>query len=116
MQSFSSDIAALDFVESVMACNNDWYMTPSVLDEMPTEKREVFLSDSTFINERRFYEGYDVTLFDSLRRELAQQHPEFEAQLRLDMIGVVPSRESYEVRYEKMMDALVSQPVKLREL
>lgn len=116
MQSFSSDIAALDLVESIMSCNNEWYIAPSVLVEMPSEKREIFLHDSTFINEQRFYEHYDLTIFDSLRREIAQRRPEDEAELRIDMINVIPHRECYEIRNKRMIDALVSQPVKLREL
>ncbi|WP_338680959.1 hypothetical protein OPV09_07070 [Janthinobacterium sp. TB1-E2] len=116
MQGFSSDIAALNLVESIMSCSNDWYMTPSVLVEMPTEKRDVFLHDSTFINEQRFYEDYDMTLFDSLRRSIAQQYPEQKAELKLDKIGMIPQRESYDIRQKRMMDALVSQTAKLRDL
>lgn len=116
MLSFSSDIAALNLVESIMSCSNDWYMTPSVLAEMPSEKREVFLHDSIFINDQKFYEDYDMTLFDSLRRSIAQQYPQAEAQLTLERIGVVPQREHYDIRQKRMMNALVSQTAKLRDL
>ncbi|GAB2855634.1 hypothetical protein GCM10027277_25220 [Pseudoduganella ginsengisoli] len=116
MQSFSCDIAALNLVESIMVCSNEWYMTPSVLAEMSSEKRDVFLHDSTFINEQRFYEDYDMTLFDSLRRAISQQYPDCEAQLKLDMIDVIPQRESYQVRHKRMIDKLLSESVKLRDV
>ncbi|MQA23507.1 hypothetical protein [Rugamonas rivuli] len=113
---FSSDIAALDLVESIIACCNEWYMTPSVLAEMSGAKREVFLHDSICYTDQRFYEEYDMTLFDGLRKTIAQQHPESAAQLRLDQIDVIPQREDFAIRHKRMMEALVSQSVKLHAL
>jgi hypothetical protein len=115
-QDFFSDIAALNLVESVMACSNEWYMTPSVFAEMSSEKRKVFLQDSTCINDQRFYEDYDMTLFDSLREALAVQHPELESQLRLEKISSIPPRESFELRQERMIEAIISQPVNLLDV
>lgn len=108
-QRFSSEVGVLDLVESVMACCNEWYMSPSVLDEMPGEKREVFLHDSTFQTEQRFFEIYDMTLFDKLRRALGELRPELKAQLRLDKIEDVPQRESFEVRHRRMINKIYTQ-------
>jgi hypothetical protein len=108
-QRFSSEVGVLDLVESIMACCNEWYMTPSVLDEMPGEKRKVFLHDSTFHTEQRFFEIYDMTLFDKLRRTLGEQRPELKAQLRLDKIDDVPQRESFEVRHRRMINKIYTQ-------
>lgn len=113
---FASDIAALDLVESIMACCNEWYMTPSVLAEMPEAKREVFLHDSICHTDQRFYEEYDMTLFDGLRKTIAQQHPESAAQLRLDKIDLIPQREDFAIRHKRMMDALMSQSSRLHAL
>ncbi|MCU0121735.1 hypothetical protein N8H74_26035 [Pseudomonas sp. B2M1-30] len=116
MENFSCDYAAIDLVESLMVSSNEWFMTPSVLAEMSSQKREVFLHDSTFITEQHFYEEYDMTLFDSLRRALAQQHPEQREKLRLDKIDVIPHRESFEVRHNRMLAALSAQSVELRDI
>ncbi|OFA00308.1 hypothetical protein [Duganella sp. HH101] len=113
---FASDIAALDLVESIIACCNEWYMTPSVLAEMSEAKRQVFLHDSICYTEQRFHQEYDMTLFDGLRKTLAQRHPESAAQLRLEQIDAIPRREDFAARHKRMMEALVSQSVKLHAL
>jgi hypothetical protein len=115
-ENFESDIGTLDLVESLISCSNEWYMTPSVLAEMSPEKREVFLQDSTCHTEQHFYERYDVTLFDSLRKHLAELHPELAPLLRIDKIDEIPLRESFDVRHKRMIDAIVKQPVELRDI
>lgn len=112
MKSFSSDAAAIDLVESLVISSNEWYMTPSVLEGIPLNKREIFLQDSTFGDAHRFYERYEMTLFDDLRKTLAQQKPELKLELRLDDSDVIPQRESFEVRQERMIAAICAQPFK----
>ncbi|WP_447772539.1 hypothetical protein [Pseudomonas kilonensis] len=112
MQSFSSDAAAIDLVESLIVSSNEWYMTPSVLEEIPYNKREVFLQDSTFGDAHRFYERYEMTIFDNLRKALAQQKPELKPELRLEDSDVIPQRESFDVRHQRMIAAICAQPFK----
>ncbi|MBK1888691.1 hypothetical protein Undi14_01495 [Undibacterium sp. 14-3-2] len=115
-QRFSSEVGVLDLVESIIACSNEWYMSPSVLDEMPIGKREVFLQDSTFQTEQRIFDIYDMTLFDNLRRTLGEQRPELKAQLRLEKINDIPIREIFEVRHKKMINKIETQCLKLLDL
>lgn len=116
MESFSSDPGLIDLVESVMISSNEWYLTPSVLAQMPREKKEVFLHDCTFFNEFRFYEQYDMILLEEARRNLAKNQPEFITALRLDQVDYVPSREDFALRHERMIGAMCAQPFKVREM
>ncbi len=103
-------------VESVLVGSNEWYMRPSVLDGMSSEKREVFLHDCTFFNEHRLYEQYDMVLLEDARRTLAQKKPELVHALRLDRTQYVPIRDGYNVRHQRMIAQMCAQPFKLREL
>lgn len=116
MENFKSDIGTLDLVESLISCSNEWYMTPSILADMSPEKREVFLQDVTCHTEQHFYERYEMTLFDGLRKHLAELEPELAPLLRLDKIDEIPLRESFEVRHKRMIGAILEQPVKLRDI
>lgn len=116
MESFSSDPGLLDLVESVMISSNEWYLTPSVLAQMPTKKKEVFLRDCTFFNEHRFYEQYDMILLEEARRELAKNQPELIAAFRLDQVDYVPSREDFALRHERMIATMSAQTFELREI
>ncbi|QQQ51610.1 hypothetical protein JJQ97_05065 [Pseudomonas syringae] len=116
MESFSSDPGLIDLVESVMISSNEWYLTPSVLAQMPSEKKEVFLHDCTFFNEHRFYEQYDMILLEDARRDLAKNQPELIAALRLDLVDYVPFREDFAVRHERMIAAMCAQPFEFREI
>ncbi|HGM4916816.1 hypothetical protein [Pseudomonas aeruginosa] len=116
MEGFSSDPGLIDLVESVLVGSNEWYMRPSVLDGMSSEKREVFLHDCTFFNEHRLYEQYDMVLLEDARRTLAQKKPELVHALRLDRTQYVPIRDGYNVRHQRMIAQMCAQPFKLREL
>jgi len=116
MESFSSDPGLIDLVESVMISSNEWYLTPSVLAQMSSEKKEVFLHDCTFFNEHRFYKQYDMILLEEARRNLAKKQPELIAALRLDRVDYVPSREDFSLRHERMIAAMCAQPFELRDM
>ncbi|NBG93652.1 hypothetical protein [Pseudomonas sp. 9.1(2019)] len=116
MESFSSDPGLIDLVESVMISSNEWYLTPSVLTKMPSEKKKVFLHDCTFFIEHRFYEQYDMILLEEARRNLAKNQPELIAALRLDQVDYVPSREDFALRHERMIAAMCAQPFEVQEM
>lgn len=50
-----------------MVANDGWYIRPSIINNMK-KKKEILLDDCMFINERKFYEPYDLSIFDDLRK------------------------------------------------
>ncbi|HDI3197224.1 TPA: hypothetical protein PMB05_003797, partial [Vibrio cholerae] len=72
---------------------------PSVLNDLSDDARTVFLNDCMFINERRFYQDYDLSLFNQLKSDITGNRVEC---FRRD----VPEREDYETRYNKMMKVI----------
>lgn len=109
LKSFATEAMAINFIESILSCSNDWYMTPSVLRELPEEKQRIFLEDSMFTNERHFWETYDMTLLDTLRETLALKYPKDEENFRAKERKILPIREIYDVRHKRMMDKIFAE-------
>ena len=98
--SFSNKIEILNFIESIISSCDGWYIKPSIIDNMSTEKRDVFLNDCMFINERKFYHDYDLTIFDQLRLEIVGDK---ECEIEKQKIEFIPNREPYDIRYTNMI-------------
>lgn len=97
---FNNDRSIIKFVESIISSSDGWYIKTSVIDNLSDEKRSIFLNDCMFINERRFYEDYDLSIFDDLKMKVCcfeTDNPE---------LHIVPTRDDYETRYKTMIEAI----------
>ncbi|MCW8332013.1 hypothetical protein MD588_24780 [Photobacterium sp. SDRW27] len=97
---FNEELSVIKFIESVISSCDGWYIKPSIIDNMPDEKKKVFLDDCMFINERRFYQDYDLSIFDGLKMEICGLEHDSEE------LTVFPNRDEYESRYNVMMEAI----------
>ncbi|NQY20028.1 MAG: hypothetical protein HRT40_01770 [Campylobacteraceae bacterium] len=57
-----------------------------------------------FIYERRFYNEYDLSIFDKLREELCN---ELNNKNELKKVSFIPKRDAYKARYIKMLNKIV---------
>jgi len=99
-QAFIDKLSVLNFVESIIVSNDGWYMQPSIINSMNEEKRNIFMEDCMFQNERKFYEVYDLSIFDDLRKKICLELNKTD---ELKKINFIPKREKYEDRYINML-------------
>ncbi|EGR0593940.1 hypothetical protein FG071_19190 [Vibrio cholerae] len=97
---FSSEYNIVKYVESLMSVSDGWFLKPSVIKNMSEEKNSTFETDCMFLNERSFFEDYDLSIFDDLKMNrfgLSDEDKE---------ITFIPERADYSSRYEKMLEAM----------
>ena len=99
-QAFIDKLSVLNFVESIVVSNDGWYMQPSIINSMKEEKRNIFMKDCMFQNERKFYEAYDLSIFDDLRKDICLELNKTD---ELEKINFIPKREEYQDRYINML-------------
>lgn len=102
---FINKLTILEFVESIIASNDNWYISPSIIrDDMSLEKRKVFEEDCMFNNERTFYKPYELSIFDNLRKTICE---ELSLDDEIKKISYIPKRENYETRYKRMIEKTI---------
>ncbi|MBU3128486.1 hypothetical protein [Clostridium tagluense] len=62
------DINILNMVESLMCGDEQWFIKPSIIKNKPIERVKIIEEDIYCVNERKFLQEYDVSIFDDLRR------------------------------------------------
>lgn len=101
---FSSRTKVIKFVESVMSTSDNWFVKPSIIDDMNVDKQEFFRQDCMFYNERKLFEEYDFSIFDALKLSVCCGD---QLTALNEEITHIPQREEYSVRYEKMMEKIL---------
>lgn len=104
---WSTDIDLLNFFESILIQDAQFYLPPSVQKKWTSEKLKVITDDYFFINERKFLQEYDVSIFDDLRKKISNNCPEDIKQHEFEKISTLPSREPFIERYRRMTPALI---------
>ncbi|HAS6444354.1 TPA: hypothetical protein GRR81_25190 [Vibrio parahaemolyticus] len=92
------NIDALNFIESIMMNDGDWFISPSVVTSWSDVKKELIEQDYRFINERRLFDEYDISLFDEVRRVLCQSLDSECRDHELKKINSLPTRQDFEAR------------------
>ncbi|KAB7700289.1 hypothetical protein GBN26_09445 [Plesiomonas shigelloides] len=97
---FTSKYKVIKYVESVMSTSDGWFLKPSVIDGMSKEKLDFFTTDCMFINERKLFQQYDLSIFDELKIKVCGMD-------RNDLeLTSIPVREEYSSRYDKMLEVM----------
>mgnify|MGYP000900224241 CR=1 FL=1 len=104
---WSTDIDLLNFFESILIQDAQFYLPPSVQKKWTSEKLKVITDDYFFINERKFLQEYDVSIFDDLRKKISNNCPEDIKQHEFEKISTLPYREPFIERYRRMTPALI---------
>lgn len=97
---FSSEYKVLKYVESTMSTSDGWFLKPSVIDNMPKEKKEFFCTDCMFLNERKLFHDYDLSIFDELKIKRFNMSSEEKELLS------TPDRSDYDLRYQNMLEVM----------
>ncbi|TOB87574.1 hypothetical protein CGJ96_23675, partial [Vibrio parahaemolyticus] len=97
---FSSEYKVIKYVESIMSISDGWFIKESVLKNMTKEKEETFLTDCMFLNERKPFQDYDLSIFDKLKIEKFGIAPDDQ-----ELVSI-PKRPPYDIRYTKMLEAM----------
>jgi hypothetical protein len=98
--SFNNKLSIIEFVESIMSSCDGWYLRPSVINSMPENKKLFFEKDCMFINERKFYENYDFSIFDDLKVKVCNFNSDNE------LLHKIPTRDDYKERYDGMLKVI----------
>ena len=99
----NSEINLLNFIESILMQDSDFYLSPNVVENWSTEKLDAITNDFYFFNERVFLEEYDLSIFDEIRKNICLTLSENERVAELKKIYAIPSRETIEVRHNLQM-------------
>lgn len=96
---YKNSISVLNFVESIIISSPDYsYFTPSTINNMSENKRNIFTHDCMFTNEfqnpEKYLEDYDISIFDEVRLRLNNND--------IKLTEPLPTREPYTERYIKM--------------
>lgn len=98
---FSNRLNVITFVESIMSTCDGWFIKPSIIDNMSDEKKEFFMQDCMFYNERKLYAEYDFSIFDDLKEKICTEDG---IDLPTAKLANIPQREDYELRYAAMLN------------
>lgn len=100
---FLSRLNIIVFVESLMSTCDGWFIKPSIIDGMSDEKKNFFMQDCMFYNERKLYAEYDFSVFDDLKIKICTED---DIALPFEKLGSIPQREDYEIRYAAMLKSI----------
>ncbi|MGN2404894.1 hypothetical protein ACTACD_03645 [Pseudomonas syringae] len=91
-------IKTLNFIESSMMFDGQWWLAPSVVKKWSSEKLKLIESDYWNFQERNFLDEYDVSLLDDVRVEICAGLPDAQREAELSKINNLPIREPEEFR------------------
>lgn len=97
---FSSEYKVVKYVESIMSVSDGWFLKPSVIDIMSKEKNDFFCTDCMFLNERKLFHDYDLSIFNELKIKRFNMSPED------NELSSIPIRPSYDFRYQNMLEVM----------
>ncbi|MGJ0629203.1 hypothetical protein [Xenorhabdus bovienii] len=118
---FKDKLATLNFIETLIITSpDDFYLKPSVINDMEENKLDFILNDFMFLHEflsfDKYFTQYDASIFDELRRNIISENKNSYSTHELDKIHMFPERESNEVRKVKMMDKIKNENVIINSL
>lgn len=93
------NISMLNYVERIMMYSeNNWYVNPNIINNLTRERRIIIENDMYFMNERKFSNYNDISIFDDLRKKIAVELNENERDKELRKITKLPFRKEFEER------------------
>lgn len=98
-----SHIDILNFVEVIMMLSEFWFIKPSIIENMPDEKKDFLTLDIRYVNERTFGE-YDFSIFDDIRKGFIFIQNEEIQERELNKIKIIPKRDSIDIRESRLTE------------
>lgn len=103
LSSITSDIKILNFIESVLMSDAEFYISPSIVNAWSTEKKKTIEMDFYFFNERRFLDEYDLSIFDGIRKNICNPSDKYYS-TEMEKINKKITRPTIESRHEKLFN------------
>lgn len=93
-----TDIDTLNFIESCMICDGDWWMDPAVMKKWSAAKLDILEGDYWNFHEISFLNQYDISIFDDIRTQLCVSLSAEERDREFRKIYTLPKREDIFLR------------------
>lgn len=105
----NDDLKILNFIEKTMISSDNWWLKPSIFDNLSDERKRIFIEDLRFRDSFDIFSEYDLSIFDDLRLTLLQNCSESQRTHELNKMKQVPSRESFNKRAEIYKERIIRQ-------
>ncbi|MMZ59366.1 hypothetical protein D1872_213970 [compost metagenome] len=105
----NDDLKILNFIERIMISSDNWWLRPSIFDNLSDERKRIFIEDLRFRDSFDIFAEYDLSIFDDLRLSLLQNCSESQRIHELNKIKKVPSREAFNKRAEIYKERIIRQ-------
>jgi len=96
-----TDISALNLIESMFMNDANFFLSPNLFNSWPEGRRKIIIDDYKYINERRMFEEYDISLFDEVRIDLINKS-QCDVKKEYNKITHLPLRSDIKSREENM--------------
>lgn len=103
---FSSNFRIVEYIESIISTCDGWYIKPSIIDTMPKEKSDFLCEDSMFINERKLFDTYDLSIFNDIKMSQASEEEKTKFLNEHADDSQLPKRAPYQERYNNMFSVI----------
>lgn len=67
---FQSELKILNFIESLIMTDSEFYLDPIEFEMWDNEKINIIEQDLYFLNERKFLQEYDISIFNNIRKQI----------------------------------------------
>ncbi|AIW89302.1 hypothetical protein JO41_05305 [Treponema sp. OMZ 838] len=108
VKQMEDDLGILNFCEALLMSSENWYISPEVFDTFSDKKIKFMKDDLYFINERMFYNEYDMSIFDSIRHDIIKLYDKSVVQNERNKLINFPKRASSEDRMTKFKEKIFS--------
>lgn len=114
LSKLSNDIKTLNFIESIMMLDSEWWLSPKIVCGWSNQKKEFIEKDYRYFTERAFLEEYDVSIFDSTRFQLCKKLDKKLQEQELNKISYLPNRSSCENREKTLQVKIIDDLTKIK--
>ncbi|OWA33496.1 hypothetical protein B9G55_22840 [Saccharibacillus sp. O16] len=103
----NDDIYILNLIERFMVMTDEWWIKPSIYNNLSEERKKILVEDLYCFGEGiDIFGSYDMSIFDELRLQLINEVAEHRKLYELKKINELPIREPFEERQKKLQPKL----------
>lgn len=111
---FQSELKLLNFIESLIMTDSEFYLSPSEFNTWNKEKIDMISKDLYFFNERKFLQEYDVSIFNDIRKSILNNQSIEIQNHENNKINNKPHRLDLEIRFWNLGEFIESSRIKMQ--